>query len=105
MNKKIFLKIVLTCIYILGIICVVRYSFLYLSHSKTILNPNAMIPMMSYEKGAWSLMLGLPFMIIYCLSIIIIYKVRKMNYKILIFLPSIVDIIIVMIYWISELSY
>jgi hypothetical protein len=102
MNKNKILKIILTCIYLIGIGCVGYYGILYLKHSTTIPNPEAMLPMMQYEVGAWTLMIGLPFMIASCISVILIYKTKALLHKILLLLPAIIDTILVVSYWIME---
>jgi hypothetical protein len=100
-DKKI--KPILTCIYLIGIGCVRYYGILYLKHSTTIPNPEAMLLMMQYEVGAWTLMIGLPFMIASCISVILIYKTKTVLHKILLLLPAIIDIILVVNYWIMEI--
>ncbi len=87
------LKIIFSVIYAIGIICVVVLSGMYLQHSTIVPNPDAMIPMMKYEIAAWRLIIGLPFMIASCISIVLVYKIRKVTKRMLISLPAVVCLV------------
>jgi hypothetical protein len=100
MNKTKLLKILLTVIYLIGIGCVVYYGILYLTHSTTIPNPEAMLPMMQYEVGAWALMMGAPFMMASSLSVIWVYQTKAVLHRILLLLPAIADVLLVVSYWV-----
>jgi hypothetical protein len=100
MTKNKLLKIVLTGIYVAGICCVLYFGMLYLGHSQTIASPEAMLPMMEYERGAWALMIGLPFVIASCLSLILVYQRKTVLHKVLLFLPAHLDLVLIISYWV-----
>jgi hypothetical protein len=100
MTKNKLVKIVLTCIYAVGICCVLYFGMLYLGHSQTISNPEVMLPMMEYERGAWALMIGLPFLIASCLSLILVYQIKTVLHKFFLFLPALLDLVLVISYWV-----
>ncbi|GGH18870.1 hypothetical protein [Paenibacillus segetis] len=104
MNTKAntFMKVLLTCIYVIGVACVIYYSFMYIQHSTEIQNPEAMLPMMQYETGAWIMMLGMPFMIASCISMIWIFKLKKTLGRLWLLLPALIEIVVIASYWILE---
>lgn len=95
------LKIIFSVIYVVGIIFVVVFSGMYLQHSTIIPYTDAMLPMMRYEIAVWRLIIGLPFMVASCISIVIVYKLRKVSKMILVSLPALVCFAICISYFIS----
>jgi hypothetical protein len=87
------LKIIFSIIYVIGIICVVVFSGMYLQHSTIVPYPDAMLPMMKYEIAAWRLLIGFPFMAASCISIVLAYKLRKVTKMILVSLPAVVCLV------------
>lgn len=100
---KQLLKLLLELIYAIGVLCVVIFGITYVQHSTEIPYPDAMLPMMKYEVGAWRLMIGMPFMTISCVSVILINKIRKVGQILLLLLPAIVCLLIGIHYFITSL--
>ena len=90
MENKVLIKLMLSALYLLGVICVVTFSVNYIGHSTTVLNPDAMLPMMAYEAALWKLIVVLPFMAFLGTAIVLIYKIRKIYNVVLVLMPSIV---------------
>lgn len=88
MENKVLLKLMLSALYLLGVICVITFSVNYISHSTTVLNPDAMLPMMAYEAAIWHLIIVLPFMAFLGISIVLTYKIRKVFNVVLVLMPS-----------------
>jgi hypothetical protein len=55
------------------------------------------ILMMKYEIAAWRLIIGLPFMVASSISIVLVYKLKKVTKMILVFLPAAVCLVMCVI--------
>jgi hypothetical protein len=73
---------------------------MYLQHSTIIPYPDSMLPMMKYEIAAWRLIIVLPLMIASCISIVLVYKLRKVSKIMLASLPALVCLALCVSYFI-----
>lgn len=95
MKNKI-LSICVSVLNIIGIICLIYFAILYFSHNTYIVNPNAMLPMEKWERAGILLTIGvIPMLIANLLGFLFIIKNKNMLIRLLFFLPSIIDISIV----------
>lgn len=95
-------KTILTLIYVFGIVCVLWCSFLYFRHSTTVESPDAMLPFMEYERGAWALMVGVPLLTISSMTVIAAHEIEKWKHRLMCFIPSVYSVIVIAIYWVTE---
>lgn len=104
MNTRCILtmKFIFSIIYVVGIVFVIVYSGMYLQHSTIVPHPDTMLPMMVYEIAAWRLIIGVPFMIASCISIILVYKIKKITNIILVSIPAVVCLVMCVFYFIIE---
>lgn len=97
-NRK--LSICLSVINVIGIICLIYYAILYISHNPNVVNPDAMLPMENWERAGMLLTLGFfPLLIANILGFLYVMKEKKLFIRLLFFIPSIIDICFVMHYW------
>ncbi len=95
-NKKAYAVLILN---VIGIICLICAGVLFLSHSTTIANPKAMLPMENWERGGILLTLGLlPMIVANLLGALVVVKNSKLG-RILFFLPSMFEFVLVVCYW------
>jgi hypothetical protein len=91
---KKFWKMVATIIYIIGTLITFILFVVYLSHTKIVLNPNAMIPMYLYEEAFIWLAFGVIPMALACYAVYRSYGICEcFNAKrntFLIFIPSMI---------------
>ena len=88
---------------IIGVLCLLYFGYLYLSHDTFVLNPDAMLPMERWDGAGWILTIGLfPLLIANSLGFVA-FKDRKMTRRLLWFLPGIICLILVASYWIYSL--
>lgn len=78
----------------------VVFSRMYLQHSTIVPYPDAMLPMMKYEIATWRLIIGLPFMVASWISIVLVYKIRKVTKIIFVFIPVAVCLVMCVSYFI-----
>lgn len=100
-DKRIVPKVIFTAIYSVGCACVAGYGLLYLQHSTEIPNPEAMLPMMEYERAVWCLILGVPFMALSCLSVVLAYQTKKGIKRAATWLPVMVCLVIIAHYFVA----
>ena len=87
---------ILIAVNILGIICLIFFGAMYLSFDETIRNPNAMLPMKTYEAGGTGLMLGILPMILANTFAFVFIRKPKLPARLLFFVPAIICISLVM---------
>ncbi|MCR5703868.1 MAG: hypothetical protein K6G85_04525 [Eubacterium sp.] len=97
-NKKAYVVLMIN---VIGIICLIYAGILFLSHSTTIANPKAMIPMESWERGGILLTIGLlPMIVANLLGALVVVEKSKLG-RILFFVPSMIEFVLVACYWCS----
>lgn len=98
-NKK--SSICIGVINIIGLVCLVYYAILYLSHSTYIVNPNAMLPMENWERAGIMLTIGaIAMFVANFLGFLFVIKEKNIFIRLMFFIPSIIDICLVIHYWI-----
>lgn len=94
--KKI-VKAVLTLIYGIGVGCTVYFGIKFCMHSTYVINPDAMLPFMEYERAFCIMALGCPFMIASTISMIWAYGLHKAEHPkrkiLLLSVPAVLDAI------------
>lgn len=105
MKKYRKLSIWISILNIIGIICLIYCAALYLSHDTYVVNSDAMLPMMNWERGGMMLTMGvMPMLIANTLGFLFILKKGTSIIKrLLFFIPSILEVILVLHFWISSL--
>ena len=105
MKKYRKLSICISVLNAIGIVCLIYCAALYLSHDTYVVNPDAMLPMMNWERGGMMLTMGvMPMLIANTLGFLFVLKKGTSIIKrLLFFIPSILEVILVLHYWISSL--
>ena len=105
MKKYRKLSICISVLNAIGIVCLFYCAALYLSHDTYVVNPDAMLPMTNWERGGMMLTMGvMPMLIANTLGFLFILKKGTSIIKrLLFFIPSILEVILVLHYWISSL--
>lgn len=97
-NKK--LSICVGVINIIGIICLIYCAMLYISHSTNIVNPNAMLPMEDWERAGMMLTIGaIPMLLANLLGFLFVENEKNIIIRLLFFIPSIIEICLVLTFW------
>lgn len=103
MGKKIY-RILIIVVNIIGVLCLLYFGYLYLSHDTFVPNPEAMLPMERWDGAGWALSLGLlPLFIANALGFIA-FRDRRTAARFLWFVPGIVCLVLVISYWIYSLA-
>ncbi len=99
-NKTMSLAIII--INILGILCLIYFAILYITHDTFIANPDAMLPSENWDRSGMSLTIGLiPLLIANSLAFMKIPKEKsKLPIRFLCFAPSLICLLLVLSYWI-----
>ena len=105
MKKYRKLSICISVLNAIGIVCLFYCAALYLSHDTYVVNPDTMLPMMNWERGGMMLTMGvMPMLIANTLGFLyILKKGTSIIKRLLFFIPSILEVILVLHYWISSL--
>lgn len=105
MKKYRKLSICISVLNAIGIVCLFYCAALYLSHDTYVVNPDTMFPMMNWERGGMMLTMGvMPMLIANTLGFLyILKKGTSIIKRLLFFIPSILEVILVLHYWISSL--
>ena len=105
MKKYRKLSICISVLNAIGIVCLFYCAALYLSHDTYVVNPDAMLPMTNWERGGMMLTMGvMPMLIANTLGFLFILKKGTSIIKrLLFFIPSILEVILVLHCWISSL--
>ncbi|MBQ6994670.1 MAG: hypothetical protein IJN64_09320 [Lachnospiraceae bacterium] len=103
MKKYRKLSICISVLNAIGIVFLIYCATLYLSHDIYIVNPDAMLPMMNWERGSMMLTMGVvPMWIANTLGFLFVLKKGSSIIKrLLFFIPSILEVVLVFHYWIS----
>ena len=95
MGKSKLIKIILTVIYLTGVVFTIYYGIKYCLHSTYVSNPDAMLPFMEYERAFILMAVGFPFMLASTISVIRAWHLKKARHSrlkiVLVSLPAIVD--------------
>jgi len=91
---------VIIIVNIIGVLCLLYFGYLYLSHDTFVPNPNAMLPMERWDGAGWALTMG--FLPLLTANIIgfIVFRERRLTQRLPWFIPSIICLILVISYWI-----
>lgn len=101
LEKNKTFSICISVINAIGVICLIYFAILYLSHSTYIVNPNAMLPMENWERAGMMLTIGvIPMFIANILGFLYILKEKNIFMRLLFFIPSLLEIGFVVHYWI-----
>ena len=105
MKKYRKLSICISVLNAIGIVCLFYCAALYLSHDIYVVNPDTMITIMNWERGGMMLTMGvMPMLIANTLGFLyILKKGTSIIKRLLFFIPSILEVILVLHYWISSL--
>ena len=105
MKKYRKLSICISVLNAIGIVCLFYCAALYLSHDTYVVNPDTKLPMMNWERGGMMLTMGvMPMLIANTLGFLyILKKGTSIIKRLLFFIPSILEVILVLHYWISSL--
>ena len=103
MENKVF-RVLIIIVNVIGVLCLLYFGYLYLSHDTFVPNPEAMLPMERWDGGGWVLTLGLlPLFIANALGFIA-FRDRRTAARFLWFVPGIVCLVLVISYWIYSLA-
>ena len=103
MGKKIY-RILIIVVNIIGVLCLLYFGYLYLSHDTFVPNPEAMLPMERWDGAGWALTIGLlPLFIANALGFIA-FRERRTATRVLWFVPGIGCLVLVISYWIYSLA-
>ena len=82
MKKYRKLSICISVLNAIGIVCLFYCAALYLSHDTYVVNPDAMLPMMNWERGGMMLTMGvMPMLIANTLGFLYILKKRNIYHQ------------------------
>ena len=100
MKKYRKLSICISVLNAIGIVCLFYCAALYLSHDTYVVNPDTMLPMMNWERGGMMLTMGvMPMLIANTLGFLyILKKGTSIIKRLLFFIPSILEVILVLHY-------
>jgi len=104
-KKYRMLSICICALNAIGIVCLIYCAILYLSHDTYVINPDGMLPMRNWERGGMMLTIGvMPMVIANMLGFLFVKKEEtSINTRWLFFIPSILEIILALHFWISSL--
>lgn len=88
-------KLLILFVYLAGFFCVVWLTVGYLHFSNEVVNPNAMLPIMTFEHDALLLLIGAPVMLAACVGVLLVFPKRKLVVKLAVFLPFLVCLAVV----------
>ena len=104
MQKNKPLSVILIILNIFACICLICFAIPYLTHDTFVANPDAMLPMERWDGAGMALTLGLlPMAIANTLGCLFIIR-RKTILRALFFLPTALEIAIVVHYWVTSLQ-
>ena len=105
MKKYRKLSICISVLNAIGIVCLFYCAALYLSHDTYVVNPDKKQKKMNWERGGMMLTMGvMPMLIANTLGFLyILKKGTSIIKRLLFFIPSILEVILVLHYWISSL--
>ena len=103
MENKVF-RVLIIILNTIGVLCLLYFGYLYLSHDTFVPNPEAMLPMERWDGAGWALTIGLlPLFIANALGFIA-FRDRRTAARFLWFVPGIVCLVLVISYWIYSLA-
>ncbi len=100
MKENKFLKVISIILNILGVICLVFFGALFISHNTTVPNPDAMLPTQRWDEAGMALTVGLLPLIIANVMGCLFVKLKSDKLRFLFFIPSVVCIVLVAVYWV-----
>lgn len=92
---KKLLKILTLLLYLAAVFCVGWFTFGYLHFSTYVLNPDAMLPVMEFERDALLLLIGSPAVLAACILLLLSWRPSNKAVRVGIFLPLAVCIAVV----------
>ncbi len=99
--KKVF-STSLSCLNLVGLVCLIYFVIPYLTHNTQIPNADAMLPAERWDSAGMTLTVGIIPLFIANLLGFLFVKVKRNWIKFLFFLPSAICIAIVAHYWITS---
>ncbi len=92
---------------LLGVVCLIRFAVLFLSHDVTVRNPDAMLPFQNWEAGGMALTAGvLPLSGANALGYLLLRGERGKDKRFLLcFLPAALCVMLVVLYWAGSLTW
>ena len=106
MKKCRKLSICISVLNAIGVVCLIYCAVLYLSHTTYVSNPDAMLPMENWDRGGMMLTIGMmPMLIANTLgALFALKKGTSIIKRLLFFIPSILEVILVLHYWMFSLT-
>ena len=95
------LSIAIIVINVMGLLCLIYFAILYLTHDTFIYNPDAMLPIEVWDKAGMTLTIGfIPLLIANIFAFLYILKDKiKKPLRLLFFIPSLICLFLVISYW------
>ena len=103
MENKVF-RVLIIIVNVIGVLCLLYFGYLYLSHDTFVPNPEAMLPMERWDGAGWALTVGLLPLIIANVLGFIAFRDRRTTARFLWFVPGIICLVLVISYWIYSLA-
>ena len=104
MQKHKLLTVLVVILNVFACICLIWCAIPYLTHDTFVANPEAMLPMERWDGAGMALTLGLlPMAIANTLGCLFIIR-KKTILRALFFLPTALEIAIVVHYWVTSLQ-
>lgn len=88
-------QIITNAVYRGGWLWVAFFTAGYIRHSEVVPSPDAMLPMMEYERCVIALLFSLPFLLAACVMLVIMFPERSKVQKIAAFLPVLIAVSVV----------
>ena len=106
MKSNKWVSIIILMINIIGLLCLIYYAILYLTHNTTVYHPDAMLPAEDWDSAGMTLTVGfIPLLIANILAFIYVAKESiKIPLRLLYFIPSLICVCLVISYWIIALT-
>ena len=106
MKENKVLSICILTVNAIGVLLLVWFAVLYLAHSPVVPNPDAMLPMARWEGAGWLMTVGLvPMLAANVLGFLFpLREVRPLALRLLIFLPSLVQLALVLHFFVTSLQ-
>lgn len=103
MENKVF-RVLIIIVNVIGVLCLLYFGYLYLSHNTFVPNPEAMLPMERWDGAGWALTIGLLPLFIANVLGFIAFRDKRTAARFLWFVPGIVCLVLVISYWIYSLA-
>lgn len=84
---------------LIGVLCMAYFAYLFLSHDTAVVNPDAMIPFQTWERGGMALTIGFFPMLIANALWFIVLKGSKIARRLFCFIPSALCFFLAASFW------